>query len=401
VEPKLLAAAAQAREAWAAVQSIVTKEELSPEGQVILALLSDFYNADKNANKADLEILHARAGREIASTKLAEVIQSAVKRLGAENVSGVNVVKEAVAIKAHSLGLKLATRLTSGKADPEILTMMDEYTSWMSKSEVDLATDEEIFTGVSAKNLSTNSYSKENLIQLYPKILNDHLDGGIRGGHHILYFGPTEIGKTLFVVESVYGFLRQGLVPLYCGNEDPAADIQLRVMTRLTGMNKYEILAEPEKADGLLAKRNWCNFVFANLAPGTFPRVRGLVEKYKPNVVILDQLRNFDVFSDSRTQALEKAATEARNLAKRYNIPVLSVTQAADSATGKTILARGDVDSSNVGIPGQCDVMVGIGATEEMENMNMRVLSFPKNKLSGRHSTITVKIDPLLSKVVE
>lgn len=401
MEPKLLAACAQSREAWAAISGIVSKEELSPEGATLFALLSEFYEADKNANKADLEILANRAGREIQSNKLADVIVGAIKRLAETEVSDVNVVREAVAIKAHALGLKLATKLTSGKVDPTILTMMDEYSNWMSKSDIDLAVDEEIYTGVSAKELATNNFSKEKLIQLYPKVLNDHLDGGIRGGHHILIFAPTEMGKSLIAINACYGFLRQNLKPLYCGNEDPASDMQMRMMCRLTGMNKYEIMAEPDKADALLAKRNWHNFIFANLAPGTFPRIRGLVDKYKPDVVILDQLRNIDVFSDSRTQALEKAATEARNLAKRYNIPVISVTQASDSASGKTVLSRGDVDSSNVGIPGQCDVMLGVGATEEMEQMNIRVLSFPKNKLSGRHDQITVTIDPLLSKVVE
>ena len=105
--------------------------------------------------------------------------------------------------------------------------------------------------------------------------------------------------------------------------------------------------------------------------------------------------------SESRTQALEKAATEARNLARRRNIPVVSVTQAGDSASGRAILDRGDIDSSNVGIPGQADLMIGIGATGEMENQNMRTLSFPKNKLSGKHTPISVAIDPLLSKVID
>jgi hypothetical protein len=142
-------------------------------------------------------------------------------------------------------------------------------------------------------------------------------------------------------------------------------------------------------------------FHIVEMSPGTFPRIAKLVDKYLPKVVVLDQLRNIDVKSDNRTQALEKAATEARNLAKRAGVLVVSITQAGDSASGRRILTRGDVDGSNVGIPGQCDVMVGIGATEEEEQQGMRTISLPKNKLGGRHDHFTCNFDVQHSKVIE
>jgi len=188
---------------------------------------------------------------------------------------------------------------------------------------------------------------------------------------------------------------------LYVGNEDPAPDILMRIINRLTGMNKYEVQAAPDRAQEILDKRNYDKLVMAPLAPGNFRQIRSLVKKYSPTVVVLDQLRNLDVDSENRTQALEKAATEARNLAKSGSVLVVSVTQAGDSASGKTVLSRGDVDGSNVGIPGQIDLMIGIGATTEMEANNDRMLSFPKNKLSGKHNPIAVRIDPLLSKVFD
>jgi KaiC/GvpD/RAD55 family RecA-like ATPase len=209
------------------------------------------------------------------------------------------------------------------------------------------------------------------------------------------------MGKTLFVVNAVAGFLKQGLTCLYIGNEDPAADLLMRIISRLTGMNKQEVQDDPARAQALLDKRNYDKLVMAPLAPGNFRQIDKLVEKYKAAVVVLDQLRNIDVDSENRTQALEKAATGGRNLAKSKSVLVVSVTQAADSASGKTVLSRGDVDGSNVGIPGQIDLMIGIGATEEMERINHRVLSFPKNKISGRHEPIPIQIDPLLSKVIE
>lgn len=256
-------------------------------------------------------------------------------------------------------------------------------------------------TGVSVEDLIEQKFNPENLIKIYPKTLNERLDGGAQPGHHILIFAPTEMGKTLVAINMVAGFLHQKLPVLYVGNEDPASDILLRLGTRLSGLNKYEIRDNPRKAQELIDQRSAGLFTIAPLAPGTFSEISTLVRKYQPKVVILDQLRNIDVKSENRTQALERAATEARNLAKRFGVVVISIAQAGDSASGKAALNRGDVDSSNVGIPGQCDVMIGVGATEEMERNNVRMFSFPKNKLSGNHNPITVTIDPQLSKVLD
>ena len=73
-----------------------------------------------------------------------------------------------------------------------------------------------------------------------------------------------------------------------------------------------------------------------------------------------------------------------RNFGKKYNMAAISIAQAADSATGKAILTRGDIDNSNVGIPGTADVLLGIGATEEQELAGIRVFSFVKNKLGDK-----------------
>ena len=79
-----------------------------------------------------------------------------------------------------------------------------------------------------------------------------------------------------------------------------------------------------------------------------------------------------------------------RNFAKRYKLLAVSITQAGDSANGKAILSRGDIDNSNVGIPGASDLMIGIGASHEQEISGERTLSFPKQKISGNKMPIPV-----------
>lgn len=373
---------------------------MSPVASLLLKLIDEYYGADREADRCDVDILASRVEREVQSNKLAQAVVGALRALPSD-VSSINVAQELSALRRDSIGKRLASLLAAGKSGREVSNLIEEYQK-AGSGEPEVATDTpEVLRGSKVSDLLQKSFSKDGLIQLWPKVLNDHIDGGLRPGHHVLVFAPTEMGKTLFVVNAVAGFLKQGLVTLYVGNEDPAADLLMRIINRLTGMNKQEVQSDPEKAQSLLDKRNYDKLVMAPLAPGNFRQIGKLVDDYKPAVVVLDQLRNLDVDSENRTQALEKAATEGRNLAKSKSVLVVSVTQAADSASGKTVLSRGDVDGSNVGIPGQIDLMIGLGATEEMEKMNQRILSFPKNKLSGNHDPIPITIDPLLSKVIE
>lgn len=404
MERKLLAACVQSRTAWEAVRGVLdSKSELSPEAGIIFELIREYYEVDSKAKRCDQDILAERAKRQINSNKASDIVVSAIIEAGGLDVSAINVAREVVDCKKAALGNKIASYLASGEANKgkQAKELMNDYIKLDQGLVGEGSESEDTFTGVKASSLVQTSFSAEGLIQLYPLALNNHIDGGLRGGHHILVFAPTEMGKSLLVINFIYGFLKQGLKVLMIENEDPASDTLMRVMTRLTLMPKYEILANPDIADGILSRRNWDKFVLANLAPGTPSRIEQLCEIHRPQVLVTNQLRNIDVGVDQRTQALEKAATWSRNLAKSRNIPVVSVTQAADSASGKTILGRGDVDGSNIGIPGQIDLMLGIGATPEMEDSNYRVLSFAKNKLSGRHDPLTIQIDPFTSRVVE
>lgn len=405
METKLLASVIQDRKVWNYLKEEISPKEFSPEGELIYGLVTEFYDADPSATRCDPEILSARAGRDVTSNKLSGIVKGAITDLSRMDCSAANIAKEVVAVRQSTLGNRIASKLAAGRVTPDVKELMNEYLRLEAKSSSgdmgERSEGEETFRSTTAASLATTTFSTKGLIQLYPLVLNTHIDGGLRGGHHVLIFAPTEMGKSLFAINACYGFLKQGLTVLYVENEDPASDTLMRMMTRLTGMTKYEILEKPEKADGILANRNWDRFVLANLSPGTFSKIDQLAEEFKAQVVVLNQLHNIDVDTENRTQALEKSATEARNLAKRRGIPVLSVTQAADSASGKTILDRGDVNGSNIGIPGQIDLMIGMGATQEMEERNLRTLSFQKNKLSGKHTPIQIQIDPFLSRIME
>lgn len=321
----------------------------------------------------------------------ATLIESAA---GAE-VSSPNVLHDYIAVKREAAGDRLASALASRKDAGDVAPLLEEYQKWQSTDGLEGPAAVEVTTGLKAVDL-VKATEEQGLIRVWPPALNDRLDGGLRRGHHMLVFARPEMGKTLMLVNMMAGYAAQGLTVLYVGNEDPQADIQERLMCRMARLPKVELYKDPETVDALAEDAGYYNVKWMDATPGTPAEIEAAIEQCDPDVVLIDQLRNINVREDHFVQALEKAATAARNIAKKHNVVVVSVTQAGNSAEHKSVLDMGDVDSSNTGIPAQVDVMVGIGATQDDLDHNRRILSLPKNKRSGCHEYFPVRIDPTI-----
>ncbi len=398
MEQKLISAVILDREIYEEVSSLNLEEDLSDQAKIIFKVIAQYYNNDTEAVKADPEILQSILTRQYP--KHAELFANFLRDL--EPVSPSNVLEEVIAVKLDSVKRKLAQELigtVNKKTDSRIEELLDKYHS-LKQGEIkgEEEANTEVFKAPKVADILKND-SVANRIAVLPTSLNNQLNGGVLRGHHIVIFAPTDMGKSLWSLNMTYGFLKQGLKVLMCGNEDPANDIIFRLLWRLTGRTREEILEDTDKAQELAEARGYDNFTFAEMAPGTPWEIEELVKEYEPDVLIVDQIRNLDMGDSNKVTSLEKAASFMRMIGKKYNLVPVSLTQAGDSATGKTYLSRGDIDFSNVGIPGTADLLLGIGATEEMERGGERMISFVKNKISGNKIPLKVWFNPYLTKV--
>lgn len=394
-ERKVLAAVLKSREAYDAIKGHVGEGTFTEQANVVWKAADAFYSRDPGAKTADYAVVGGDISRSLTSPKHRETFADILKDLERLDVSAANIAYDFLAVRREQAGAKLASALVMNKGADEIAPLLEEYEKCQVASQ--LSSDEpsaEVLQGLPLAEI-TKTYAATDLIKLLPEGLNRRLDGGLLRGHHVVVFARPEMGKTMFLVNAVAGFLAQGLVVLYVGNEDPLTDIVLRVVSRLSGRNKFEVLDDPAAAELAARESGYDNLILAGLAPGTPREIEALVDKYKPDVLLIDQLRNVAIPTKdgNRVVQLEQAATAARNIAKKFSVLVVSVTQAGDSASGKAVLEMGDVDSSNTGIPAQADVMVGIGAAQEDLSMGRRVLSLPKNKRSGKHEFFPVRCD--------
>ena len=396
-EKHVLASCIKSRDSFTKIADFVERDDLTEQGWIVWSGICDYYDRDGGAGSVDTGILGDDIARCVAADKHKAMFRNLVSTLGEADVSPANVVSDFLANRRERVGQQLAAAILAGEDTERILA---EYSDLLTRTELSDDEDIEARRGLSVETLVNTGFDSDNLIRVSPDSLNDRLDGGVKPGHHLILFARPEMGKTMMTIEMMAGFARQGLEVLYIGNEDPIDDINMRIVNRLSGMPKLEVINNPAKADALARENGYEQIVLKSLAPGSPREIAALLEKYQPDVLVLDQLRNLNMGQDNYVLKLEEAATQARTWAKRYSCVVVSVTQAGDSASGKAVLDLGDVDYSNTGIPAQADVMIGMGASEAQAKAGEVVISLPKNKVSGRHEYFACSVEPPLSKIL-
>ena len=355
----------------------------------------EYYENDKYAESIDPEVILSYINRTYP--KQADMLSIALDRVVAtEGISCNNIVQEFLQVKRHAAGQKLAGALLSGKDTTELL---HEYNTLSSTENSVKEDDVVIHSNIRSKDISL-ALDRENVITLYPKDLNDRVEGVMRGDH-ILIFARPETGKSMVAINMVRGFLEQGLKVLYIGNEDSEQRMLPRFLCSVAGITKQEMEEMgADKLDEILDETPIDNLSFVHLEPGTFPQIRSLIRKVNPDVVVVDQIRNVQTGGDGLTTGLERAGTEMRNIGNEFNVLAVSITQAGESANGKLRLDLSDIDSSKTGLPAQIDLMIGIGVNEDYDGRSKRMISLPKNKISGDHSFFSVDVDEARSRVL-
>lgn len=398
MEHKLLSAILHSREAYEKLQNTVLKsEDFTDAGRIIVENISGFYSRDPEAKRVDPEIILQKL--ESAYPKQIQLFSQIIGTL--EPVSVPNIIDVYVNLKLQSTSNKLMGLLASGKKQEEVIELMDSYKKLVEQRDAELFSENEynIYINRPVENI-IESLRPENLITVSPNRLNEVLRGGIDPGRHVVVFARPEMGKTLFNINLACHILEQGRKVVYVGNEDPVDSMLARFINRLSLMDRYQVIANPQRAYREALDKGYENLVFVEATPGTVVEVDKWAEQYGPDVMVVDQIRNLTPKKQySRVENLEYIAQELRETYKRYNIVGISITQAGDSAENKAVLDQGDVDFSNTGIPATADLMVGLGATPQQKDSGFTMISLAKNKISAVREYFSVIMNPWLSTV--
>lgn len=372
----------------------------SPIAKAVAELLEEFYTIDPSASSCSREALVERARQKAHNPHHVKAIEDFCGDLDG-TISIPNVVHDFRNHRRFRIGDKIAGLLANRAETGELDELISAYQSLKAQSD-DTSSDNS--TSVVCDLPVSELFSEHLDIARIPfgiQSLDKATRGGMRPGHHALIYARPEIGKSLLALDFCSHWIGLGHRVLYVENEEPLTDTLLRLIGRLCRRPYEDVRDHPSKAQQIIEQRGYSNFIGVSLSPGTFGEIERLVDRYEPHIVVLNQLRNLNVGDDNRVTALDKAGTSARNLAKSRRVCVLSITQAGESAEGKSVLGLSDIDFSKTGIPGTLDLAIGIGASEEDKRFNIRTISLPKNKLGGEHSSFQIRISPQTGVVEE
>ena len=400
MESHLLKAAMTSRESLYLILDYITAKSYTREFQILIEKIKEYYDKDDTADHVVKEVFLAGLEGTVQNKKHLETFTNIINEAEGVDTSTANLQELILQAKIKEVGDKLSIALVNGdKTVPELLDRYRELSHYSTLDELAQA-GVEILTSDDIDTVLDHAVNYEGCMTVYPRAFNERLEGRAAGGHHIIIFARPEMGKTAFNVTIACGFARQGLPGIYIINEDRVEDVYVRIISNLTGMTRQEIEKDPAKAKDLALQYGLNNIRLISMAPGTLQQVEAFADKYRPRWTIVDQLRNIDVNESNKTLQLEKAATGLRNIAKKYNLLMISSTQAGDSGEGKKLLTMGDVDYSNTGVAAQADVLVGVGGDITDVEEGRRIINISKNKLSGVHQNFPVKILPQLSRYI-
>ncbi|OGT59962.1 MAG: hypothetical protein A3E01_07730 [Gammaproteobacteria bacterium RIFCSPHIGHO2_12_FULL_63_22] len=398
-DAKIVGACIASRDAYNKVVAHVDPHEFTPTGQFWWKLVQAWYESDPKATGIDAGLLRDRAER--AAGRNAGMALDWFESLQRETCpSPDNVAWEVLELKRTVKWRELAAAMEGEWDRDSINRLVIEHadlmkaTSLTKRSTVDWGADwDELSDAVSAGKR----------LRLWPEKLQEKTDGALPGTH-IVVFGRPESGKTLITINMVCGALRDGHKVLYIGNEEGVNTIRERIRWNLAGMTRAEVEKFKDEANARVRRKGGDNLKTAHLYPGSAAEIEEYVDEFKPAMLVVDQLRNLHAPGSrggTKAQRLDDVACDIRQISAKYSCVAVSIGQANAGEHGrhKVWLDLDDFDESRTGVPGQADLMIGVGVDPTLDAHNQRALSLPKNKLSGDHAGFIVNIDRYRSKV--
>lgn len=395
IEKRVLSVLCKSRKDYENVKKWIDDSTFSATASVVASSIEDFYSRDPNAESCPIEVVVERSTANLGNPKHVEAVKNFVESLD-RDVSVSNLLFDVRQLRRNKVGDEISGLLANRQHGRKLDSLVQSYQELGVEDGVtteDADRDNAILHAVGSEELISKFFEQSSTFTFPYPSLNRICAGGARRGHHVLVFARPEVGKTLVTLDIVRHLL-PSFRTLYIGNEDPISDIVLRLFCGLCGVSQEDVRRNPGKYDERAFSRGYANFIGASLAPGRFDEIDDLSSQFEPDVVVIDQIRNIDTGDDNRVTGLEKAAVGARNFAKRNSCLVISVTQAGESAEGKSHLEfSSDIDFSKTGIPGAIDLAIGVGASREDAQHGIRTINISKNKLGGIHDSFQVSVD--------
>lgn len=388
------------REQYNRYYSYLIKLNLELETKNFLKTIAEYFKENPGADSVSVPefmayfcvkhpVLKKRTGYSWFLTKLSEVqINSQVLE---ENLN--HFIEKYF---ASEMLMKLTDVLDGTEYDvlDEISDMIEEYNS--SKLRIGKA-QESLFVDSSLSNLLHEEQQRSGLHWRLSCLNNDI--GELRGcslGH--VYARP-DTGKTSFLVSEVTNFASQlgdDECIIWFNNEEKGSKVQLRLYQSVLQASKTQIETFSDRAEQEFERLGGKKIFIYDDSSISVEDIDQLLNEFHCRLIVVDQGDKVKFAGDKNFSTVERLKVlygKFRELAKKYDIPVITVGQASAEAENMKWLSLNHMDFSKTGKPGELDWAIGIGKLHKDSDNgidSVRYISLSKNKMKdgvhGHHS---------------
>ena len=280
---------------------------------------------------------------------------------------------------------------------------VQEVLSQLDKPDVEEEEDDFVEEGLS--DLIEQTYKQPGL-RWRMDCLNKSL-GSLRQGDFGFVFARPETGKTTFLASEVSFMAEQTDRPvIWFNNEEGGKKVKIRVYQGSLGVELDQLAVDPDgKEKEYLARTgNRIKIVDRKAITKTF--VENILKKYKPALVLFDQIDKIIGFKADREDLMLGAIYQwARELAKQY-CPIIGICQSDGTGENVRYLTMSHVANSKTAKQAEADWTLGIGCIHDTGWEEIRFLNTSKNQQPGdidtdpklRHGRFEVLIQPSIAR---
>lgn len=232
--------------------------------------------------------------------------------------------------------------------------------------------------------------------------LNEHL-GDIVGktlGH---IFARVDTGKTSFVFSEESYWVKQlkdNECLIHFNNEEDGKKLMKRFYQAFLNIDKDTLAKFPDKCKKEFYAKGGNRFRLYDDAIISIEDIEEELKNCNARIIVVDQADKLVFTGHSKlgdVARLQMVYAKLREISKKFDVHVLTVGQASQSAENKKWLLPTDLDSSKTLKPGEFDYIIGIGklfGDSISGAVDIRYMHLCKNKLgTGNHAQFEAIID--------
>lgn len=230
---------------------------------------------------------------------------------------------------------------------------------------------------------------------------------GLQGGDSVAVAGRPDKGKTSFLAANLAHFAPQlrplgwaGRPMLWLNNEGSGRRIIPRIYQAALGITFEEMVHLSNKGtlrDLYLQAVDGQDIRVKDAHGSSLGQLEQIIEDMNPCVVVFDMLGNFRApkhDGGNKTDGLEAMWQEVREMAVRHNFVAFPTIQISADGDNMLYPPYSALKDSKTGVQGACDVILMMGALNQIEMDTVRGFSTPKNKrqMPGKPSNVQSQV---------